>query len=77
MTRATAKIRARDRVLVVATARRDPVRLDAPCPARIDLVDRATGSVHAVSGDAVALDPHRVRIARAAGDRIELLDIAE
>jgi len=46
------------------------------CPSRIDLIDRTTGTVHQLLGDAIALDPHCLRIARAAGARIELLDLA-
>lgn len=49
--------------------------LAVECPGRVDILDRATGAVHALTGDAVALDPHRLRIARAAADAIELFDL--
>lgn len=47
------------------------------CAARIDIIDRATAAVHALAGDAVALDPHRLRIARATGDTVELFDLGD
>jgi hypothetical protein len=49
--------------------------LAVECPTRVDIIDRATSAVHALTGDAVALDPHRLRIARATGDAIELFDL--
>lgn len=45
------------------------------CPAQIDIIDRASGAVHSLPADAAALDPHRLRVARAMRDVIELLDL--
>lgn len=41
---------------------------------RIDVIDRATATVSAITGDVIALDPYRLRIARLAGDAIEISD---